>query len=116
EVFPSPNGATFFAATYLGETLFVFDDQGRGYRHSPNGSFLPISLSRQVSFFTASADGPRGYVVGTCGTILKTINSGETWEVVNAPIESMNGLLVAGSSLFVTGFDGVFRSDDGAQS
>lgn len=110
----TPTDALHYAAAFAGEdVLLLFDANGRGWRSVKGGAFQEVFLPRAVTYFGAAfADARRGYVVGECGTLLETVDGGVSWKVLPAPFsEGIQGLLVSGETLYVSG-SGVWRSED----
>jgi len=113
DVVDSPGLATFYAAAFAQERLFVFDDRGHGYVRVGEGPFAPLALPRRATFFTAAFAGERfGYVVGSCGVLLETTDGGDTWKVRPSPSNELQGVVATGRALYLAALDGVFRSID----
>lgn len=112
----APSDAMFYAAAFAGDALLVFDGDGRGWRSVRGGLFEQLSLPRTVAYAGAAfADARRGYLVGWCGTLLETLDGGVNWKALRSPLkegENIEGVLVSGDTLYVSGDGGVWRSED----
>lgn len=109
---PTPEGATVYAAAFSGGDLLLFDVTGRGFRIGKNGKVKRLELPRAARYWTASFSGPRGYVVGQGGVLIATEDGGGTWKELRSPDAEPQGVLAKGDSVWVSGREGVFRSDD----
>jgi photosystem II stability/assembly factor-like uncharacterized protein len=116
----APDDTAFYTAAHVGSTLFLFDALGRGWRSvpGPSAAFQEIPLPRKASFYSTSfVDAGRGYVAGDCGTLLETTDGGATWTALGTPLtRDISGVVAYGDTVFISGSDGVFRSDDRARS
>ncbi len=110
----TPAEGAFFAAAFAGEHLLLFDEQGRGWRSVSGERFEEFSLPRKVAFSGAAfVDARRGYLAGECGTLMETLDGGATWKVLPQPVKTMiQGVVAEGDTLYVSGEEGVWRSDD----
>ncbi|MDC0712997.1 hypothetical protein POL68_31335 [Stigmatella sp. ncwal1] len=110
----APSNTVFFAAGYAGDALLVFDAQGQGWRSGEGETFQPVSLPRQVTYYGLSfVDAQRGYASGECGTLLETSDGGRSWKVLGTPMKKdISGVLAFGDNVYLSGSEGVFRSDD----
>jgi photosystem II stability/assembly factor-like uncharacterized protein len=114
---PTPDGALVYAAAFSGGELLLFDAKGRGFRHSAEGKgFQPLTLPRTGHFWTASFSGKKGYVVGQGGVLLATQDGGRTWKALTSPDPEPQGVLAMGNAVWVSGQEGVFRSDDAGRT
>jgi hypothetical protein len=113
---PTPDSVMVYAVGFVGSDLLLFDVKGRGFRSArPGAAFQPIELPRAVRYWTASFSGRRGFVVGAEGVLLATEDGGWTWKLLKAPAQEAEAVLTVGSTLWVSGRGGVFRSDNGGQ-
>lgn len=113
---PTPGGTLVYAAAFSRDDLFLFDVKGQGFRAARGTQgFEPLKLPRQARFWTASFAGPRGYVVGQGGVLLGTQDGGGTWKELPSPTESQ-AVLALNTTVWVSGEQGVFRSDDAGRT
>ncbi|ADO68993.1 WD40/YVTN/BNR-like repeat-containing protein [Stigmatella aurantiaca] len=110
----APSDTAFFAGAYAGDALLVFDARGQGWRSGEGGTFQPVSLPRQVTYYGLSfVDALRGYASGECGTLLETADGGRSWKVLGTPMKKdISGVLAFGDTVYLSGSEGVFRSGD----
>jgi hypothetical protein len=113
----APQRAVAHAVAFAGRDLLIFDVLGRGFRSHAGGPYEPLRLPRTVTYLDVSfADARKGYLVGTCGTLLETLDGGSTWTMRNVPSQSPLNVFARGDTLFVSGPEGLFRSDNRGRS
>lgn len=111
---PLPDDAMAYAAAFVGDTLLVFDKDGRGFRSTRSGQFEPLRLPAKTRYWSASFEGATGFVVGENGVLIGTVDGGQTWMLLRSPDAEPQGVALFRGALYVSGEKGVFRSTDGA--
>ena len=124
------NSATMLAGGY--DTVYKSTDAGKTWRATratfPEGTVFPQPISGITPPFGihSVAYDPRDpsivYATREPGGVIKSVDGGETWTVANNGLVATGSWVYAGpiavgsSRLFVTSFQGLFRSTDGAAS
>ncbi len=111
---PEKPGATYFFAH--GNTLFINTEKGYFKSSDQANTWIPVTVPSGIYSLYSSGAILYALILEPAPILHRSLNNGESWEVVTDKFPVTSPLVIVGNDLFVYSRTALFRSSDNAQS